>query len=99
MASWAGSRPRLKERSPISPVSVPVFNMLSTPVLDSVSLLALLGAAVEPPERTEAAMLPVMAETLLALLLRPLTLETGSEKGIVPPFGACEEASDESQED
>ena len=99
MASWAGSRPRLKERSPISPVSVPVFNMLSTPVLDSVSLLALLGPAAEPPERTEAAMLPVMAETLLALLLRPLTLETGSEKGIVPPFGACDEASDESQED
>lgn len=34
---------------------------------------------------------PVAPETLLALLLRPLTLETGSVKGIVPPFGACNE--------
>lgn len=70
----------------MSPVSVLVFSILSTPALLSVSLLGLL---VEPPERTEAAMLPVIAETLLALLLRPLTLETGSEKGIVPPLKAC----------
>jgi hypothetical protein len=31
---------------------------------------------------------------LLALLLRPLMLETGSVKGIVPPFRACCLASD-----
>jgi len=33
---------------------------------------------------------PVMPETLLDLLLRPLTLDTASVKGIVQPDGACE---------
>ena len=40
---------------------------------------------------------PVAAETLLARLLRPLMLETGSVKGIVPPFGACCLVSDDVQ--
>ncbi len=34
-----------------------------------------------------------MPETLLALLLRPLTLETASVKGMVPPSVACGQAN------
>ena len=69
----------------MSPVSVEVFNMLRTPALTKVSFGGMLGGG----ERTEREA-PVAPDTLLALLLRPLaTLETGSVKGIVPPFEAC----------
>lgn len=59
--------------------------MLRTPALTSVSFGGMLGGG-ERSERDA----PVAPETLLALLLRPLTLETGSVKGIVPPIEACE---------
>lgn len=68
----------------MSPVSVVVLSMLSTPALARVSLGCPAGAG---PERTDREA-PVIAETLLALLLRPLMLDTGSVKGIVPPSGA-----------
>ena len=70
----------LKDNAPISLVSVEVLSMLRTPTLDSVSGTAAVGC-----ERTERDA-PVTTETLLALLLRPETLDTGSVKGIVPPF-------------
>jgi hypothetical protein len=38
-----------------------------------------------------------MADTLLALLLRPLMLDTGSVKGIVPPSEACGQVRDKSK--
>lgn len=79
-----GRRVLLKERAPISPVSVEVLSMLKTPALASVSTPEPMGGG-ERREREA----PVAAETLLALLLRPLMLETGSVKGIVPPFEAC----------
>ena len=72
----------------MSPVSVEVLSMLRTPALASVSLPAPIGGG----ERTEREV-PVAPEMLLARLLRPLMLETGSVKGIVPPFGACGLAS------
>lgn len=84
-----GRRVLLKERAPISPVSVLVLSILSTPAFENISLFFAAGGC---PERTECEV-PVMAETLLALLLRPLTLEIGSVKGIVPPFEACIEAN------
>ena len=66
--------------------------MLSTPALDSVSF-GLFFAATE----CDAPVMPVMRETSLALLLRPLALDMGSEeKGIVPPFEACLQMSDKS---
>lgn len=68
----------------MSPVSVEVFSMLSTPALARVSLPEPIGGG----ERIEREA-PVAADTLLARLLRPETLETGSVKGIVPPFEAC----------
>ena len=64
----------------MSPVSVDVLSILSTPAF-SVSLPVPMGGA-ERMEREA----PVAAETLLARLLRPLMLETGSVKGIVPHF-------------
>ena len=68
----------------MSPVSVLVLSMLSTPALESMSFdFAPAGG----PERTECEA-PVMPETLLARLLRPLMLDTGSVKGIVPPVKA-----------
>lgn len=80
-----GKRELLKERAPMSPVSVDVFNMLRTPALTRASFGGMLGGG-ERRERDA----PVAPDTLLALLLRPLaTLETGSVKGIVPPSQAC----------
>ena len=76
-----GKRELLKERAPISPVSVDVLSILRTPAFASVSPPEPIGGA----ERIEREA-PVAAETLLARLLRPLMLETGSVKGIVPPF-------------
>lgn len=58
--------------------------MLRTPALESISLLFAIGGG---PERIECEA-PVMPDTLLALLLRPLMLDTGSVKGIVPPFAS-----------
>lgn len=87
-----GKRVLLKDNAPISPVSVEVLSMLRTPALASMSTLAPMGGG----ERTEREA-PVAAETLLALLLRPLMLETGSVEGIVPPFEACWVASDGGQ--
>jgi hypothetical protein len=84
-----GRRLLLKDSAPMSPVSVVVLSMLRTPALDSISLPPPTGGG-ERREREA----PVAAETLLALLLRPLMLETGSVKGIVPPFKACCLASD-----
>ena len=84
-----GRRELLKDSAPMSPVSVEVLSMLRTPALASVSTPAPIGGG----ERTERDA-PVAAETLLALLLRPLMLETGSVKGIVPPFRACWLASE-----
>jgi hypothetical protein len=79
-----GRRELLKESAPISPVSVEVLSMLKTPALAIMSTpVPICGG-----ERTDREA-PVAAETLLALLLRPLMLETGSVKGIVPPFEAC----------
>ena len=77
-----GNRELLKDRLPISPVSVVVLSMLRMPALERVSFGA---TGCELIEREA----PVTTETLLALLLRPLMLETGSVKGIVPPFEAC----------
>lgn len=79
-----GRRELLKDSAPMSLVSVEVLSMLRTPALASMSTPAPIGGG----ERTERDA-PVAAETLLALLLRPLMLETGSVKGIVPPFRAC----------
>ena len=76
----------LNERAPISPVSVDVLSMLRTPALDSVSFGGMPGGGDLTAERDA----PVVPETLLARLLRPLTLETLSVKGIVLPIGACE---------
>jgi hypothetical protein len=73
-----GKRDVLNERAPMSPVSVEVFNILRTPALANVSL----GGGGERCLREA----PVAPETLLARLLRPLTLEIVSVKGIVPPF-------------
>ena len=87
-----GRRELLKDSAPMSPVSVEVLSMLRTPALVSISELAPIGGG----ERTDREA-PVAAETLLALLLRPLMLETGSVKGIVPPFEACWVASDSGQ--
>ena len=81
-----GKREWLNDRAPISPVSVDVLSMLSTPALASVSFG---GAAAVGCERREREA-PVTADTLLALLLRPEMFETGSVKGIVPPFEACQ---------
>ena len=75
-----GSRELLKERAPMSPVSVVVLSMLSTPALLSMSLLGG-GDRIERDA-------PVAPETLLDLLLRPLMLDTSWVKGIVPPFEA-----------
>ena len=72
-----GKRELLKDKLPMSPVSVVVLSILSTPALQSVSF----GAGCERMEREA----PVTTETLLALLLRPEMLETGSVTGIVPP--------------
>lgn len=77
-----GRRVWLKESAPISPVSVLVLSMLSTPAFDIMSLP--FPACGGGPERTGCEA-PVMAETLLALLFRPLTLDTSPVKGIVPP--------------
>lgn len=71
----------LNERAPMSPVSVEVFNMLRTPALVQESC----GGGGERCEREA----PVLAETLLALLFRPLTFDTVSAEGIVPPRVAC----------
>jgi hypothetical protein len=76
-----GRRELLNDKAPISPVSVDVLSMLITPALARVSFGAAVGC-----ERTEREA-PVTTETLLALLLRPETLDTGSVKGIVPPLG------------
>jgi hypothetical protein len=76
-----GRRELLKESAPISPVSVVVLSILRTPALAIMSTPTPAGGG-ERREREA----PVAAETLLALLLRPLMLETGSVKGIVPPF-------------
>jgi len=73
----------------MSPVSVDVLSMLRTPALASVSPPAPIGGGGERTERD----VPVAPEMLLARLLRPLMLETGSVKGIVPPFSACGLAS------
>ena len=75
-----GKREELNDKAPMSPVSVDVFSMLSTPAF-SVSP----GGTAILCERTDCEA-PVTPETLLALLLRPETLETGSVKGIVPPI-------------
>lgn len=80
-----GKREELKDKAPMSPVSVDVFSMLSTPAL-SVSP----GGTAILWERTECEA-PVTPETLLALLLRPETLETGSVKGMLPPMRGCGE--------
>lgn len=77
-----GKRALLKERAPMSPVSVDVFSMLRTPAFARVSPPPVPIGGAERMEREA----PVAAETLLARLLRPLMLETGSVKGIVPPF-------------
>jgi hypothetical protein len=77
-----GRRELLKESAPISPVSVVVLSILRTPALAIMSTPTPAGGGGERREREA----PVAAETLLALLLRPLMLETGSVKGIVPPF-------------
>ena len=70
--------------------------MLSTPALARVSLGAAAAVGCERMERDA----PVTPETLLALLLRPEAdkLETGSVKGIVPPFEACVLVSDEREQ-
>lgn len=78
-----GRREVLKDNAPMSPVSVEVLSMLRMPTLESVSVGAIAGAGCERMERDA----PVTTDTLLALLLRPETLDTGSVKGIVPPFG------------
>ena len=75
-----GKREVLNDSTPISPVSVEVFSMLSTPALARVSFGGATGC--ERMEREA----PVTTETLLALLLRPETLDTGSVQGIVPPL-------------
>lgn len=77
MVGMFGRRVVLNDRAPISPVSVDVFSMLSTPALR----VSERGTGCERMEREA----PVMPETLLALLLRPETTETVSVKGIVPP--------------
>lgn len=77
----------LNESAPISPVSVDVLSILRTPALDSVSFGGMLGGG----DLTAVRDAPVVPETLLARLLRPLTLETLSVEGIVPPFQACSE--------
>ena len=76
-----GRRELLNDRAPMSPVSVDVLSMLSTPALASVSFGAMAAVGCDRMERDA----PVTPETLLALLLRPETLDTGSVKGIVPP--------------
>jgi len=80
-----GKREELKDKAPMSPVSVEVLSMLSTPAF-SVSP----GGAATRCERTDCEA-PVTPETLLALLFRPETLETASVKGIVPPGGGVSE--------
>ena len=70
----------------MSPVSVVVFNMLSTPALENMSFAG--GARERDCEA------PVTPETLLALLSRPLKLDTASVKGIVPPLEACVRTSE-----
>ena len=85
----AGKRELLKDKLPMSPVSVDVLSMLSTPALARVSF----GAWAIGCERMEREA-PVTTETLLALLLRPEMLETGSVTGIVPPArGVLSQAS------
>ena len=74
-------------------MSVVVLSMLSTPAFANMSLAFGTGGG---PERTECEA-PVMPETLLALLLRPLMLETASVKGIVPPSEACYQKSERAQ--
>ena len=81
----AGRRDLLKDKAPMSPVSVEVLSMLITAALARVSLGAPPSAGWSRMERDA----PVIPETLLALLLRPEMLETGSVKGIVPPLEAC----------
>jgi len=76
----------LYDNAPISPVSVEVFSMPRTAALESASLAEACPFGGPFSMDRDA---PVMAETLLDLLLRPLTLDTGSVKGIVPPFEAC----------
>lgn len=87
-----GSRVLLKDRAPMSPVSVDVLSILRTPAFARASAPAPIGGG-ERREREA----PVAAETLLALLLRPLMLETGSVKGIVPPLEAGRVANDGGQ--
>lgn len=70
----------------MSPVSVEVLSMLSTPALLRVSAPAGKGGGCCERAEREA---PVAPDMLLALLFRPLMFETVSVKGIVPPFGAC----------
>lgn len=72
-----GRRDVLNESAPISPVSVEVFNMLRTPALDHGSVVLVGG------ERCCERDWP---ETLLARELRPLSVDTVSVKGIVPPL-------------
>ena len=79
----------------MSPVSVLVLSMLSTPALENMSFA--FGTGGGCPERTECEA-PVMRDTSLALLLRPLMLEIGSVKGIVPPFEACCQKSEVDQD-
>lgn len=76
----------MKDRAPMSPVSVLVLSILSTPALENISFDLPAGGG---PERMECEA-PVMPETLLALLLRPLIWDTVSVKGIVPPVVACD---------
>lgn len=75
-----GKREVLNERAPISPVSVEVFNMLSTP--------ALVQESCGGGERCDRDA-PVFADILLALLFRPLALEIASAEGIVLPGVVC----------
>ena len=72
-----GKREELNDKAPMSPVSVDVLSMLSTPAF-SVSP----GGTAILCERTDCDA-PVTPDTLLALLLRPETLETGSVKGML----------------
>jgi len=76
----------LKDKDPMSPVSVEVFNMPRTAALENMSFDGAAPCGGAPRLEREA---PVIADTLLDLLLRPLMLDTASVKGIVPPDGAC----------
>ena len=79
-----GRRELLKDKAPMSPVSVDVLSMLRTPALARVSFGAGMAVGCERMERDA----PVTAEILLALLLRPEAIDTGSVKGIVPTLSS-----------